>query len=279
MINYWKNRNKILTQIRIDRENSKKKQGKKLYRCKSCNKLSSHSEVINNNYICKYCLNYFSMPAMERLNTLLDEFKIINIPVEFNNPTDFKNYEKNFRKEEMRTNLQEAVVVADGYLNKHRVVMFVMDTDFFMATMGYNTGKIIIGAIEYAKENNLPLIGICAGGGARMQEGVFSLIQMANTLMHLKNFLKKNLYISVLTDPTMGGISASFASVADIVIAEKGARIGFSGKRVIEQPINQNLDDYYQSAEFVYEHGFLDEVVQRENLKDYLDLLLEYHNV
>lgn len=280
MINIWKDRTKVLKEIRDGRNLSKKRaKYKKLNKCKYCGAYISTEELCENDYICP-CGEYFSMPALKRIEDILDEgYEIVNREVHFNNLLDFPDYDRKYLKAHMSTGLNEAVVIARGEILGYRCILFVMEKEFFMGSMGLNTGKIIKSAIEIANSENLPLISFSVSGGARMQEGIFSLMQMANTVNSLSSFLEKNLYISVLTNPTMGGVSASFASLGDIIIAEKGAHIGFSGPRVIEKTLNVELPKGFQSSSSLLKNGFLDDVVDRRELREYLGRLLEYHEV
>ncbi|MGL4948992.1 MAG: acetyl-CoA carboxylase carboxyltransferase subunit beta, partial [Anaeroplasmataceae bacterium] len=219
----------------------------------------------------------FKISVKSRIESTFDSFNEM-----FNNVknlgTEFPGYKEKLNTSQKLTDLEDAVVTGVASINNIDVCVAVMDSEFMMGSMGSVVGEKITLLIEYATDNNLPLIIFCASGGARMQEGIISLMQMAKISAALSRFKEKNLYVSVLTNPTTGGVSASFASLGDITIAEPKALIGFAGKRVIESTIKETLPDEFQTAEFLLEKGFLDLIVERKKLKETLYKILSLHN-
>ena len=196
------------------------------------------------------------------------------------NPLEFDNYEEKINQNKAKSNLNEAVITGEGNIYGKRVCAAIMDSNFMMGSMGSAVGERITRIIEYATQNKLPLIIFTASGGARMQEGIISLMQMAKTSAAIAKHDEAGLlYISVITNPTTGGVTASFAMLGDIIISEPGAILGFAGRRVIENTINQKLPEDFQSAEFMLEKGFVDDIVDRKNLKNYLSRVLKLHGI
>ena len=215
-----------------------------------------------------------------RLSTILDpgSFRELNAKFPAGDPLSFPGYREKQRAAQRKTGLTEAAVTATGSIKGRKCVTGVLDSRFFMGSMSAAVGEKITLAIEYAMKNKLPLIIFSASGGARMQEGILSLMQMAKTSAALARFSDKGLlYISVLTDPTTGGVTASFASLGDIILAEPGALIGFAGPRVIQQTIGETLPEGFQRAEYQEEHGFVDAVVPRASMRETLAQLLRLH--
>lgn len=250
-------------------------------KCPHCGTIHYSKDLEKNLRVCKGCQYHFSMTAPERLAALLDDGALLE---EFDanlitsNPLGFPGYLEKLEKDMAATNLNEAVVTGEGLLEGNRIVIGVMDSRFRMASMGSVVGEKITRAIERAVERRLPFILFSASGGARMQEGVLSLMQMAKTSAALSRLDKERLlFISVLTNPTFGGVSASFSSLGDYNIAEPGAMIGFAGRRVIEQTIRQELPKDFQTAEFLLQHGQLDMVVHRKEMRTTLAKLVEMH--
>ena len=230
--------------------------------------------------VCPACGVHQMIPARDRLTALCDAGTLEEMDAELvgGNPLSFPGYEKKLAAQREKTGMQEAVMTATGRIDGHPAVLSVLDALFFMGSMGTGVGEKITRAIEYARDAHLPLIMFSASGGARMQEGILSLMQMAKTSAALRRFSEKGLlYISVLTDPTTGGVTASFASLGDVILAEPGALIGFAGPRVIEQTIGEKLPEDFQRAEVMMEHGFVDAVVARGDLRDALGELLLLH--
>ena len=255
--------------------------GDKLAKCPQCGGESEKKAVAEHLSVCPLCGHHFPMGAYYRLSTILDpgSFRELNAKLTSADPLRFPGYPAKLALNQRRTGLSEAAVTAAGTIDGVRCVVGVLDSRFLMGSMSAAVGEKLTRAIEYAAKNKLPLILFAASGGARMQEGILSLMQMAKTSAALARFSEKGLlYISVLTNPTTGGVTASFASLGDIILAEPGALIGFAGKRVIQQTIGQTLPDGFQTAEFQMEHGFVDAVVPRAQLRDTLSLLLRLHS-
>ncbi|MDO4965727.1 MAG: acetyl-CoA carboxylase carboxyltransferase subunit beta [Lachnospiraceae bacterium] len=218
--------------------------------------------------------------AKNRIYYIVDKGSFVetNKKLKSANPLDFPDYEEKYKNTVKKTNMNEAVITGIASIEGMKCVIAVMDKRFFMASMGRIVGEKVTAAIELAERKNLPLIIYCASGGARMQEGIFSLMQMAKTSAAIERFSSKGgLYISVLTNPTTGGVTASFASLADITLAEPKALIGFAGPRVIEQTIGKKLPEGFQTAEYLKEHGFIDEIVPVKNQREVLGRLLKLH--
>ena len=248
--------------------------------CKSCGQPVLRRDLVKNRYVCPLCGYHHPVGAYYRLSLILDEgsFKELDADLVSNDPLSFPGYEAKLDGARRRTGLGEAVVTAVGRIDGIRVAAGVLDSRFFMGSMSAALGEKVTRLVEYADKNKLPLILFSASGGARMQEGILSLMQMAKTSAALARFSEKGLlYISVLTDPTTGGVTASFASLGDIILAEPGALIGFAGPRVIQQTIGQTLPEGFQRAEFQEEHGFVDAVVPRLQMRDTLAQLLRLH--
>ena len=251
-----------------------------LKKCNACKGAIFTEDVKRNLYICPKCGNYFRVHAYRRIEFLLDDgsFEEWDQGMTAGNPLGFPGYEEKVRALQERTGLTEAVVTGKGRINGMETVIGVCDGRFMMASMGEAVGEKITRAVERATKLSLPVILFACSGGARMQEGILSLMQMAKTSAALARFAEKGLlYISVLTDPTTGGVTASFASLGDIILAEPGALIGFAGPRVIQQTIGETLPEGFQRAEFQMEHGFVDAVVPRKDLRDTLIRLLKLH--
>lgn len=233
--------------------------------------------------VCSKCNFHFILGAWERIEILIDPktFKELETDLETLDPLQFKGvrpYLEKLKQDQKKTGLKEACLVGAGQISGTEVALGVTDSRFIMGSMGSVVGEKITRLVEHALEKKLPLIIVSgSGGGARMYEGVLSLMQMAKTAGALARFRKSRLpYLSVLTNPTMGGVMASFASLGDVILAEPGALIGFAGPRVIEQTIRQKLPPDFQTSEFLLEHGLIDQVVDRKDLKKALKLLLDY---
>ncbi|MFA9465911.1 MAG: acetyl-CoA carboxylase carboxyltransferase subunit alpha [Velocimicrobium sp.] len=252
-----------------------------LRKCNHCNAAILTHEAIDDHYICPKCGMYFRMNARARIAMLIEDgsFSEWDTSLETKNPLDYKGYLQKLEALKEKTGLDEAVVTGSAVIGKEKVVLCVMDERFLMASMGGVVGEKLTRAIERATKRALPIIIVACSGGARMQEGIISLMQMAKTSQALKRHSDAgNLFISVLTDPTTGGVTASFAMLGDIILAEPGALIGFAGPRVIQQTIGQALPEGFQRAEFLLEHGFIDAIVERKNLRDTLSKLLILHS-
>lgn len=249
-------------------------------KCPSCKKIMYTKELSKNLKVCLHCGHHFPMNSKERIESFLDEGSF----VEFNenmiskNPLNFPDYLEKVEKDRKKTNINEAVVTGVGTVNGHKVVVSVMDSTFRMGSMGSVVGEKITLAIEKADELSVPFVIFTASGGARMQEGALSLMQMAKTSVALKKFSDNGgLIISIMTHPTTGGVSASFASLGDYNLAEPGALIGFAGRRVIEQSIREKLPEDFQTAEFLLKHGQLDAIISRLELAEKIATILDIH--
>ena len=252
-----------------------------LRKCNKCGAAIIAEDVKKEYYICPKCHGYFRIHAYRRIEILADEgsFEEWDKEMEFVNPLDFRGYEEKVARLKEQTNLDEAVVTGKVMINGNPAVVGVCDGRFMMASMGHIVGEKITRAVERATEEKLPVIIFTCSGGARMQEGIVSLMQMAKTSAALKRHSNAGqLYISVLTDPTTGGVTASFAMLGDIILAEPRALVGFAGPRVIEQTIGQKLPKGFQRSEFLLDHGFVDRIVEREEMKDVLTQILEMHS-
>ncbi|AXI40325.1 MAG: acetyl-CoA carboxylase, carboxyltransferase subunit beta [Bacillaceae bacterium] len=249
-------------------------------KCPKCKKIMYSKEIEKNLKVCNNCGYHFQMGARERIASLLDHGSFLEYDSDMRseNPLNFEGYLEKLEKDKEKTKLNEAVVTGEGTIGGFPVVIAVMDASFRMGSMGSVVGEKITRAIEKAKKKNIPFIIFTASGGARMQEGVLSLMQMAKTSAALKLFSDEGgLIISVMTHPTTGGVSASFASLGDYNFAEPGALIGFAGRRIIEQTIREELPEDFQTAEFLLKHGQLDSVLHRHQLRDTLINLLDIH--
>ena len=252
----------------------------KWVKCDKCKEILYKEKVRGNLNICPNCGHYFRMHIGKRIDLIIDNgtYQRFDLNIETTNPLELEDYPKKIKALKEKTGLEEAVSCGTGNINGEKVVICIMDSGFLMGSMGAVVGEKITYAIEQAIELKLPLIIFSVSGGARMQEGIIALMQMAKTTSALTKLDEAGLlYISVLTDPTYGGVTASFASLGDIILAEPGAMIGFAGPRVIEQTIGEALPVGFQTSEFLLEHGFIDKIVKREELKETLYKLIQYH--
>jgi len=252
-----------------------------VFECKKCGAQISKAETAANKYVCRECGYYFRIRTKNRIRMIVDAgtFEPWLEDIEEVNPLDFPGYEEKLVQIQEKTKLKEGVTVGYARIEGEPVVVGVCDARFLMGSMGHVVGEKIACAVEKATAMRLPVILFCCSGGARMQEGIISLMQMAKTSAALKKHSETGLlYVPVLTDPTTGGVTASFAMLGDIILAEPGALIGFAGPRVIEQTIGEKLPEGFQRAEFQLEHGFVDAVVERKYLKQTLAQILKYHH-
>ena len=252
----------------------------KWIKCDRCKEILYKDTLRDNLHVCPNCGHYFRMHIGRRLEMMIDKgtYTRFDLSLDTTNPLNLEDYPKKLKSLREKTGLEEAVSCGTGNINGEKVVICVMDSGFLMGSMGVVVGEKITYAIEQAIEKRLPLIIFSVSGGARMQEGIMSLMQMAKTTSALTKLDKKGLlYISVLTDPTYGGVTASFASLGDIILAEPKAMIGFAGPRVIEQTIGEELPEGFQTAEFLLEHGFIDKIVERKDLKETICKLIKLH--
>ncbi|MFZ5640072.1 MAG: acetyl-CoA carboxylase, carboxyltransferase subunit beta [Bacillota bacterium] len=250
-------------------------------KCPNCNEILYAKRLETSGRICEKCGYHFRVPARERINMILDEgsFQELNAGLVPSNPLESAGYPEKVASAQEATGIKEAVITGEGTVEGNPLVIAVMDAYFIMGSMGSVVGEKIARAIEHAIEKRLPVVIFTASGGARMQEGILSLMQMAKTSGALTRLADAGLlYVSVLTDPTTGGVTASFASLGDIILAEPGALIGFTGPRVIEQTIKQKLPEGFQTAEFMLQHGYVDRVVKRPDLRPTLARILSLHS-
>ena len=251
-----------------------------LKKCNKCGAAILTEEVKSAGYICPKCQGYFRVHAYERIRMTVDEdsFEEWEKDMEFVNPLEFRGYEEKVKSLKEKTGLSEAVVTGKASIEGNPAVIAVCDGRFLMASMGQVVGEKITRAVERATKEQLPVIIFACSGGARMQEGIVSLMQMAKTAAALKRHSDAGLlYVSVLTDPTTGGVTASFAMLGDVILAEPKALIGFAGPRVIEQTIGERLPKGFQRSEFLLEHGFIDRIVERKEMRTVLANILQMH--
>lgn len=273
---------KIIDKIKLGKKEELVTEEKKLLVCKGCGRTLEKAEVVANKYVCYECGYYFRVKTKNRLKMVADpqSFTPWFEEMESKNPLNFPDYEEKLETVKEKTGLHEGVTIGKGKIYGEEAVIGVCDARFLMGSMGHVVGEKIASAVERATKERLPVIIFCCSGGARMQEGIVSLMQMAKTSAALKKHSDAGLlYIPVLTDPTTGGVTASFAMLGDIILAEPGALIGFAGPRVIEQTIGQKLPEGFQRAQFQLEHGFVDAVVERKDLKKTLYEILKLHRL
>lgn len=252
-------------------------------KCEGCSETLYNKTLDDNFKVCPKCNYHFSLTAYERINLLFDKDTFLEFDNEMFSvdPLDFKGpktYKEKLKQDQEATGLKDAVISGEGEINQKKAIVAVTDSRFIMGSMGSVVGEKITRAIEYATKNKLPVIIVSgSGGGARMYEGMYSLMQMAKTSAALQYHHKMKLpFISILTNPTMAGVMASFAALGDIIIAEPKALIGFTGPRVIEQTIRQKLPPGFQRSEFLLEHGLIDMIVDRKSMKSTISQLLDY---
>lgn len=251
-----------------------------MQKCPKCNKIYYRKELERNLNVCPHCDHHHQQNAFERIESLFekDSFEEWDKYMVSTNPLGFPDYEAKLEKDRQKSGLNEAVVTGKGKLGNCETAIAVMDARFRMGSMGSVVGEKIANAIEQARQEKIPFIIFTASGGARMQEGVLSLMQMTKTSVAIQRLhAEGGLMISVMTHPTTGGVSASFASLGDFNFAEPGALIGFAGRRIIEQTIREKLPDDFQTAEFLLKHGQLDGVIHRHELKNKLETILSIH--
>ena len=252
-----------------------------LFKCPRCGSALFREEFVANNRVCSQCGYHARLTAQERLELTVDKGSFVEYDADLQSadPICFPGYEEKVRVTQQKTGLKEAVITGECDIRGQHCVIGIMDSHFMMASMGSVVGEKIARAFERAIQKKLPVILFTASGGARMQEGMVSLSQMAKTsgavALHSEAGL---LYITILTDPTTGGVTASFASLGDIILAEPKVLVGFAGRRVIENTIKQRLPDEFQSAEFLLEHGFVDLIVERKRMHHVLYRLLKFHD-
>jgi len=248
--------------------------------CPKCEKKLLKKDVAKNFYVCTECNFYFKIPARQRLGLLIDggTFTEFDADMTAANVLDFPEYDEKLKTAVQKSGEKEAVICGTAKIGGYLSAVFIMDPIFMTGSMGTVVGEKITRVFEYAVENCLSVIGYTVSGGARMQEGILSLMQMAKVSGALKKHSDKGLlYVTVLTDPTTGGVTASFAMLGDITLSEPNALICFAGPRVIEQTIRQKLPEGFQKAEFLLKKGFIDDIIERKDQKEYLTKLLKIH--
>ena len=252
-----------------------------MLRCGGCGRELVADVVLAGDAACPYCGSLFRQPAYRRIEAIVDSGSFIEIEreAEGRDPLSFPGYKTKIEKEQMKSKMQEGVVIGKATIKGLRTALAVMDSYFMMGSMGTVVGEKIVILAEFALTNRLPLVIFCASGGARMQEGILSLMQMSRTTIALARHSAAGLlHVNVLTHPTTGGVTASFAMQGDITLAEPGALIGFAGPRVIEQTVRDKLPEGFQTAEYLFEHGLIDRIVERRDLRETLAALLALHS-
>jgi acetyl-CoA carboxylase carboxyl transferase subunit beta len=249
--------------------------------CPKCSQMLLKRELEKNSFVCKHCDHHFRISAKQRLSFFLgNNFMVMDTPKVKADPLKFKDnkkYSDRLKEAQKKNSTYDSVIVASGTIEKKKVTVAIFDFNFMGGSMGMAAGEAIVTACNYARNNNLPLIIFSSSGGARMQEGILSLMQMPRTVIAVNSLSKTNLpFISVLTDPTTGGVSASFAMLGDIIIAEKDATIGFAGSRVIEETIKEKLPQNFQKSEYLIEKGMIDIVVHRKELNKKISDIIEF---
>ncbi|MFW6238305.1 MAG: acetyl-CoA carboxylase, carboxyltransferase subunit beta [Halanaerobiales bacterium] len=285
MLKDWFGKSKYVTVKKGEEESEKEKQKReendRLWtKCPECKEIIFNKKLVENLMVCPKCDYHMRLTARDRLHITVDEDSFCEFAEDIQtvDALDFPGYDDKLEKYQVKTGLEEAVVVGEAAIKGFDIVIAVMDFHFMGGSMGSVVGEKITCAIEKAIEKEKPLIIFSTAGGARMQEGMLSLMQMAKTSAAVKRLNQAGLlFISVMTDPTSGGVTASFASLGDIIIAEPGALIAFAGPRVIKQTINEELPEGFQRAEFLQEHGMIDMVVERNSLKEELSKILKIH--
>lgn len=251
-----------------------------LFKCPRCGTVVYRDDFERNRSVCMFCNYHARISAKERLMMTVDKdtFTELDAGMTSLNPIDFPHYEEKIAELQSHCGIKEAVITGVCKIHRYDTVIGIMDSNFMMASMGSVVGEKITRAFEYATEHTLPVVLFTASGGARMQEGIFSLMQMAKTSGAIaRHNAAGQLYVTIMTDPTTGGVTASFASLGDVIIAEPKVLIGFAGRRVIQGTIKQQLPDDFQSAEFMLENGFVDMIVERKNMRSTLSKIFRMH--
>ncbi|MFB6214504.1 MAG: acetyl-CoA carboxylase, carboxyltransferase subunit beta [Candidatus Bipolaricaulia bacterium] len=270
--------------LRVDFEEEKEKDEALWVKCKSCEKLIFKKKLKENNHVCPNCDAYFFLTAKERIKTLVDEesFSDKTKRIESDDPLDFvdtQSYEEKVEENQAETGMFDSIIVGTGEIEDNPLVLGVMDFRFIGGSMGSVVGEQIVSGIERSVDEDLPFVLVSSSGGARMQEGILSLFQMVKTTSARDLLSEAGLpFISVMTYPTTAGVEASIASLGDVTIAERGALIGFAGRRVIEETIGEDLPQDFQSSRFALEHGIVDSVVERDSMRNELAKILGFFN-
>lgn len=274
MYNPFRQKRKVLTALKEIKESGV------TLECKKCGHKLPKEKFAETAYVCPECGYHMNVTSPYRIRILIDagSFREICSNIKADNPLDFPGYGEKLAETTEKTGISEAVICGTGTIDGMKACFCFMDNRFFMGSMGTAVGEKITRSFEYATKHKLPMIVFCTSGGARMQEGILSLFQMAKTSAAVKNHGDSGqLFVSVMTHPTTGGVTASFASLGDIILAEPGALIGFAGHRVIKQTIGQSLPEGFQRAEYLMEHGFVDKICDRRDMKRTLSLILRLH--
>jgi len=249
-------------------------------KCDECGEILYKKELAKNLWICEFCNYHFKISARKYIEILTDEFKELDIDIQTANPLQFEGYLDKIKAASEKTGQKEAIIIGEGKIGNYKIALGVMDFRFVGGSMGSVVGELVTKAIEFALSSKIPLTIINASGGARMQEGILSLMQMAKTSAALSELAEAHIpYISILTNPTTAGVMASYASLGDVVISEPKALLGFAGPRVIQDTIKQELPKGFQKAEFCLEHGLIDAVVSRDKLKKTLIGIFDFFGV
>ena len=270
--------------LKVDVEDRDDEDDSLWMKCKSCGKLVFKKKVRENKNICPNCGEYFFLTAKERIRMLVDKgsYEDHTLRIESSDPLEFsdvKGYRERLKQTQEETGMLDAILVGTAEIRERPILLGAMDFRFIGGSMGSVLGEQIAHGIEVAVEKNLPFVLVSSSGGARMQEGLFSLFQMVKTTGAREELKEAQLpFISVMAYPTTAGVEASIASLGDVIIAERGALIGFAGRRVIEDTIGEQLPPSFQSGEFAFEHGMVDKVIERDNLRDELSSILGYFN-
>lgn len=284
MADRFYDRKKLMDILRKNRDKLKRENQRELpddyfIKCPSCKEVLVRTIVSEKHEVCPKCGHHFKMPLSQRLFLLFgEEYELLSPDPIYDNPIDFPGYLEKCEDIKTRTGAKEAAVWGVGSIEGYQTAFFFLDPAFLMGSMGSYVGEMVTMAFEYAVEKGLPVLGISASGGARMQEGIVSLMQMAKTMLAVNQHDEAGLlYVSLLTHPTTGGVSASFALMGDVNLAEPEALIGFAGPRVIKETIGEELPEGFQTAEFLRDKGFIDEVVPRHKLRKTMEMLLRLH--
>ena len=248
--------------------------------CPTCKKLNHHKELTENLFVCNNCNYHFNISPDERLKMIFDKYQIIEVPSPPEDPlefTDIKRYKQRIKENRNKINFNDAFVLSSGKIDNKEILVGILNFDFMGGSMGRAVGESFVYSAKMALEKKFPLVVFTASGGARMQEGIISLMQMPRTVAATEMLKKHNIpFLIVLTNPTTGGVTASFAMLGDITIAETGATIGFAGKRVIQDTINESLPTDFQKSEYLKSHGMIDVVVDRKELVTVLESVIDY---
>lgn len=280
-------KNKYVTVSTTSFDDDKEKEERKVYipndhwiKCNKCLRILYKEDIDDNLMVCPFCEYHFRIDPRKRIEYLcdLDTFEEFDADLISIDPLDFPKYDVKLKTAQKKSNEKDAVVCGKCYIDGNPAIICVMNSYFMMGSMGSVVGEKITRAIEKAIELKLPVIIFTCSGGARMQEGALSLMQMAKISGALKKLSDNNLlYLTVITDPTTGGVTASFAMLGDIIIAEPDALVGFAGRKVIERTINEQLPEDFQKSEFILKKGFLDKIVHRKDMKDFISYMLKMH--